>query len=348
MTRQITFVLLISVFLCGCADLDSISRTTPLPADDAEDGVAIHLDAKQRLVLAKSFGSVCAEPSPDALSSFTASLGGSISSPGAEPDTLAAALQSTAASIGLRTQSITLMRDALYRICEAYYGKALTGPAVMTLLAQSQALTAAILAIEQLTRPVVANQVILQGEALARSSEGIVHLHKLLSDARADEQKKKSALDQAIKQSEKEPEDETKKQVLKSAETAYIEAKQLAEELKASRDAALSAPSVMVRGHARFNEPTYASSPDMEARKEVAAAVKEIVQNVLDESYVEVACIALIADNPPKRSQFKCKKGTKPAKCTQESDYQDAKHAWTTTRNYCLEQLTKDMAAETN
>ena len=122
MRKSWIFVLLLSVFLQGCANLGTVDRITTLPSnkDKDKDGVAIHLDAKQRLVISKAFGIVCAEPSPDALSAFAASFGASSASPGTDAVSLAAAFQSTTASIGLRTQSITLMRDALYRICEAY------------------------------------------------------------------------------------------------------------------------------------------------------------------------------------------------------------------------------------
>ena len=69
---------------------------------------------------------VCAEPSPDALSSFASSISGSAAVTGEGSGSLASALSEAAGSIGLRTQSITLMRDALYRVCEAYYNGAIS------------------------------------------------------------------------------------------------------------------------------------------------------------------------------------------------------------------------------
>ncbi|MBM3482652.1 MAG: hypothetical protein FJX66_05065 [Alphaproteobacteria bacterium] len=112
----------------ACANFESIGRRSNLPDDGSHESRAIHLDAKQRLVFAKGGGdrdddpaAVCAEPSPDALSAIAASAGIGASVPSQGAASAAAALQTSAASIGLRTQSITLMRDALYRVCEAYY-----------------------------------------------------------------------------------------------------------------------------------------------------------------------------------------------------------------------------------
>ena len=110
----------VAVMLSACADLQTIGRRTALPNNNASDpyGVAIHLDANQRLVIVQG-QKYCAEPSPDAFAAYAASLGLGISAPTQGAASAAQALQSSAGSIGLRTQSITLMRDALYRMCEA-------------------------------------------------------------------------------------------------------------------------------------------------------------------------------------------------------------------------------------
>src|SRR5262245_32856339 len=72
---------------CATANQTSIERRTVLPrpidkGNYPSDGVAIHLDAQQRLLLYKPDGRYCAEPSPDALASFAASLGVAASVPG--------------------------------------------------------------------------------------------------------------------------------------------------------------------------------------------------------------------------------------------------------------------------
>ena len=103
--------------LNGCAYLTTYQNGLGNP----ETGVS--MDAKQRMLIVNKVGDqrrMCAEPSPDALSALGASLGGSLLSNSGATAQLAAALGESSSSIGLRTTSIQLMRDAMYRACEAY------------------------------------------------------------------------------------------------------------------------------------------------------------------------------------------------------------------------------------
>jgi hypothetical protein len=189
------------VIISGCANLNTIDRTTSLPIEASKDpvGKVIHLDAQQRLVIYRA-GKYCAEPSPDAMAAYAASLGLGLSIPGQGAGSLSQAQQSAVASIGLRTQSITLMRDALYRMCEAYHNGQLGDTHVVTLLARSQDLTAVILAVEQLTGAVAANQVALTGTAGSSASASLVSNQQLLDAARKNEQAKTEALEASKKE----------------------------------------------------------------------------------------------------------------------------------------------------
>lgn len=190
-------ILIAGSVVVGCADLNSISRTTSL-AMDRDHGKAIHLDAKQRLFVVNAVGEYCAEPNPDALAAYAAALGFGAGVPGTGSGALAAGQQASAASIGLRTQSITLMRDALYRMCEAYSNDALGAAQIATLLGRSQDLTAVILATEQLTGAVAANQVALTGSTTADASATALATSELLDAALANEERKERALEQAV------------------------------------------------------------------------------------------------------------------------------------------------------
>ena len=189
----------------ACANLGSISRRTTLPPFSSYvgsyegTGQAIHLDVKQRLVVANNAGHICAEPSPDALAVYAAGLSGSVSVPSQGAGSVAGALQESAASIGLRTQSITLMRDALYRLCEAYYNGQLSKAQVMLLLSRSQDLTATIVAVEQLTGAVVAQQAALSSAAGASSAAALVSNTKALEQIQALQKKKADELAEAKK-----------------------------------------------------------------------------------------------------------------------------------------------------
>ena len=201
--------------LAGCANLDTVGRRTSLPDTG---GKAIHLDAQQRLVVynGKKF---CAEPSPDALQAYAASLGLGVSVPTQGAGSLAGAQQSNAGSIGLRTQTITVMRDALYRMCEAYNNGVLGDVMVATLLGRSQDLTAVILAVEQLTGAVAADQVILTGSANASASASLISSQQLLDAAQKNEEAKQKAVDEATR------ERDNAKTALDTAKTAEAQKK---------------------------------------------------------------------------------------------------------------------------
>lgn len=107
--------------LCaGCANLNTNSRTTTLPLE----GKAMHLQAAQRLAYTDSAGRICAEPVPDTTSPT---------------------------GIGQTTQQVTLLRDTLYRICEASHNGVLAKGDAARLIERTQDVTLGLLAIEQLT-----------------------------------------------------------------------------------------------------------------------------------------------------------------------------------------------------
>lgn len=156
------------LFLSGCANFDSIYR----PVD--VNGKAISLDAKQRVVISASVPNsamVCAEPSPDSLSAYGASLTGTLSKSPIEQAQLAAALAEQVASIGLRTQSIQLMRDAMYRACEGYLSGGIAAGEFYSLQRRFQNMTVGLLAIEQLTGAVKAEQAALGTSSAAATGD---------------------------------------------------------------------------------------------------------------------------------------------------------------------------------
>ena len=105
---------------------------------DVDRGESLSIDAKQRVVLVTHKGGktrdrtvVCTEPSPDALSAQAAS--GNVSgnatlssatpggpSQGSGSGNAAWASSAAAASIAMRSQTVQLLRDGLFRACEAY------------------------------------------------------------------------------------------------------------------------------------------------------------------------------------------------------------------------------------
>jgi hypothetical protein len=119
-----------SVALGGCS-------STIFKPFDADQG-SVSLDARQRTIISVERGTppeshrvVCAEPSPDALATMAASAAASAGVSGLPQLPGSAELASSftsaeqAALIGARNSTIQLLRDGLYRACEAYMNGAL-------------------------------------------------------------------------------------------------------------------------------------------------------------------------------------------------------------------------------
>lgn len=188
--------------MSGCANIKTISRTSPLGTTFEGYSAAIHLDAQQRVLLSKNnMKKVCAEPSPDVMAAYFSSLGLGVNIFGKAGGSIAQSDQSAIADISLRTQSIVLMRDALFRVCEAALNDDLSEVQVATMLARGMNLVAVVLAVEQLTGAVKASQSYLTGVTNASaSSSGSEVLHantQVLANAIEFRDKQKIELDAA-------------------------------------------------------------------------------------------------------------------------------------------------------
>ena len=188
-----------AVVLTGCANLTSIHhRFKP------DNGDSMSVDAKQRVIFAltkdyqgeKTWKAVCAEPSPDALSALSAS-GAIDASVVGKALGLAYGTQEGAASIGLRTQTITILRDAMYRLCEGYASNALDEISFSRLQRRYQNIMLGLLSIEQLTGTVVANQAIIHGNLSAKLGQSLGQVTEQVQAARDASGSAKTALEQA-------------------------------------------------------------------------------------------------------------------------------------------------------
>ena len=199
--------------LSGCANMQTVGRTTHLSGEkvirdfdaeqneigstlEASSGIAVHLDAQQRAII-QAGARYCAEPSPDAMAAYAASLGLGGSLSGSDAVTATSALSSAAANIGLRTQSIQLMRDALYRLCEAVNNDQITKSDMAMLLRRSQDLTAVVVAVEQLTGAVVAQQAILTSNSQATATASLVANQQILAQMEDQVADRQQAVDAA-------------------------------------------------------------------------------------------------------------------------------------------------------
>lgn len=120
-----TMIIILVITFCigGCA-------VHQFSIDDDNPG-SVSVDAKRRLVFVTKQGGpehnqrvICAEPSPDVFTAIAASAQGDVDMGGQKGD-VAMSIAQSASSFGQRTQTIQLLRDGLYRACEAYMNGAL-------------------------------------------------------------------------------------------------------------------------------------------------------------------------------------------------------------------------------
>jgi hypothetical protein len=214
--------------LGGCANLQSIHHTFDYSSSaDRSDVRAISVDAQQRfLILSHSTATqgtgtssawkACAETSPDAMAAFSSGFGAGASYKDQASAQVASAISEQAASIGLRTQSITLLRDAAYRLCEGFLNGAMTSDEFNMSQRRFQNIMVADLAIEQLTgyaRPTI---VVLGGTA-SSGAGNLVLAQKELDNAVKEQTSKDAAAKSADEASAKAAEDYKNKQALGTA-----------------------------------------------------------------------------------------------------------------------------------
>ena len=246
----IVFVILTA---CTGAEWNSINRSF-----DPTKGDSRLIDAKQRAIISVrrelldkegkpinterkepvTVLSVCAEPSPDALQATATALAGTEGGEALESYlNLSFSNSETAASIGLRTQAIQLLRDAYFRLCEAYLNDGLDAIAYDVLQRRFQNQIVALLAVEQLTGTVTAAQATLNTSAsgnagaqagliaqiLKASEDGLVELQEEKDEisqelAKLSEDRKRLNSDAvAAKTAHSENQDQSKAESLKNA-----------------------------------------------------------------------------------------------------------------------------------
>ncbi len=126
---------------------------------------ALSVDARQRLIISgkrpDGVNVVCAEPSPDAIVARASYLSAKASISGKGDGQVGAGSAETAGSIGLRTQTIQLLRDGYYRVCEAYLNGAIDTKHYALILNQIDQFMIVLVAIESLGGVVAAPAIVI-------------------------------------------------------------------------------------------------------------------------------------------------------------------------------------------
>lgn len=212
--KKIMLAFAASLLMVGCANQNSIYRTF-----DISKGESPMVDIRQRAVLVapnktvtEKFDKdgkltdkttlekgmfVCAEPSPDAMASLAYELAAKGGVPEKASGELAFAMHDSAAFTGIRTQSIQLLRDFGYRLCESHLSGAITSAQYDLLMRRFQKNTVALLAIEQLAGTVKSPPIALTSGGKAEATKSLVEQRterEKLGDRISDLEKEKEAI----------------------------------------------------------------------------------------------------------------------------------------------------------
>lgn len=299
--KRIIFVVASPLLMVGCANMNSIYRTF-----DISKGESSMVDIRQRAVLVapnktvtetfdengKSTGKtsfekgmvVCAEPSPDAMASLAYELAAKGGIPEKASGELAFAMHDSAAFTGIRTQSIQLLRDFGYRLCESHLSGAISSSQYDLLMRRFQKNTVALLAIEQLTGTVKSPSIVL-------TSSGKAEATKSLAEQRTEREKIGDRVSDLEKQNEI---TKKKREVAKAAkvDTAELDG-QIADldgkitRLKSDRDviddAIANTKGVLVEGKTEvtIKSDAVTSQRSDEHLQKIASVVGEIVNNIV-------------------------------------------------------------------
>lgn len=334
--KKVLPALAAAMLLAGCGgNFESIFRTT-----ESEKFNVSFVDAKQRGIMVTKVNAIkkwngvdttvqevraCAEPSPDVLASVAASFAASANVPDKVAAEFAGAVTGSAASIGLRTQSIQLMRDALYRVCEAYAAGAIDGFQMRTLQIRYQNMIVGLLAIEQLTGAVrgptattggtAAGGTASDAVAISKQLEAIAARRKTLTaeletrkkaetDAQAERDKAKAPVDAATAAGNNPTDDQNKKlaeteDALKTATAARAAAESELADNATQREGLLAALERSKTASASTTSTATSTLPPEplkpETAEKVAQAVQNIVKDVINQDNTLEGCIELMA-----------------------------------------------------
>lgn len=303
MLRKLYLALPVACMAAGCATTYSFKEFSPTPTS-AKSAL---IDIKQRGILSSQRKNgtedvlvMCAEPSPDALSSISSELAADVKYKELLTTTLSLANQEAASFVGLRTQTIQMLRDGMYRLCEGYMSGAITGADYAWLIRRYQKYMVALLTIEQLTRvaqaPTIAHT--SQGAASAARSANAIHAELEEVDknrSRLDADKK--ALDSEKAEIDKLADDDAKKAKLADV-GARIDANEAsttrANEIReALLEGLKSAKGVLASGSTAI-QVTATQEQRAATSANVATMIGNITLKVLDQDDLGTTCLQIL------------------------------------------------------
>ncbi len=156
--KRLFFCFYIPVLLAGCSAFDIDGQSMNSRTIKAENRMLLVTDKAPILLKDKSGGVViqqkrvvCAEPSPDAMTALA--MSGALKAPifGKEVE-VSGAMNQSISELGERTPVIQMLRDSLYRACEAHMNGMLNEQEYQFILKFFDVYSVTVMAIEDLTR----------------------------------------------------------------------------------------------------------------------------------------------------------------------------------------------------
>lgn len=296
-----------AMLMAGCSNTLSLKEFTPV---DGGPKTAF-IDIKQRAVLSGKPGGAanksadlvfCAEPSPDALSSVATELAADAKYKDALAATLGFSQQEAASFVGLRTQTIQLLRDGMFRLCEGYLGGALSPSDFAWLSRRYQRNMVALLTIEQLTRVAQAPTIGQAGQGMASASRSATaiqgNLEELDKDlTRLKDEKAKIEAEKA--EAEKLPAGDDKTKKLKEIQGRLdnnAAATKRVDELRAALLEGLkTARGILVNGSTTVQVLANNIDTRSQVSDVVAKEIAKIAVKVLDQDDLNTLCFQLLS-----------------------------------------------------
>lgn len=302
------------VFISSCFLLASCANSSVYRKLNVDSGDGALIDIKQRAIFASKHKAsktinnktitlektiICAEPSPDSLSAYAAELAAEANVPEKASAQLTAAFQESASFVGLRTQSIQLLRDSLYRLCEGYMSGALDKSEYDILMRRYQKYMVALLAIEQLTGTVRAPSVTINTKGSASAARSLTALRDQIKAIDSDIETLQN------KQKEKEAEksadgitDEKKKEIDQQISKYKTEIGELQADKSSVTKAIENARGLAVSGEATstvstVGVPTNRSEQHIQS---VSKSVEKIVLNIINTDDTGQLCWSYMRD----------------------------------------------------
>lgn len=262
---------------------------------------------------------MCAEPSPDTFSVYSAALDANA----AKADQLTAALKATTSesggAIGIRSEAIQLLRDAMFRLCESYAAGGLSQENYALMISKYQKSMVTLIAISQLTGAAIPSQLTLSSNSSIQLSNKAFEAKENLDQSRAELDTFKEARAKVVEQiqesetaltgsyEEKCPDGkategvEQKKcnahaELIKSKAEQDLKVERLekdVEEWKVTFDKANEATAITAHATASAINNPQRSVLDKDAILELGKVVQELVSDVFDDEMVTTCLDAL-------------------------------------------------------